>query len=95
LIDRLVDLEEEADAEALRRGVDPSALASALLKAEPSFVLGTSFAAASAQRLETLVALADGAAPRDDAELPYEWLPVVAVVVVALACHFTGLPSFA
>jgi hypothetical protein len=95
LIDRLIDLEEEADAEALRRGVDPSALASALIKAEPSLALGTSFAAGSAHRLRTLVAIADGVAPRDDARLPYEWLPVAAVAVLALACHFTGLPPFA
>ncbi len=94
LIDRLIDLEEEADAEALRRGVDPSALASALLKADPSFALGTSFAAASAQRLRTLVAIADGAEPSDDARLPYEWLPVAAAVVVVLACHIPGLPPF-
>jgi hypothetical protein len=94
LLDRLTDLEEEADADALRRGADPSALASALVKADPSFAFGSSFAAASAQRLRTLVALADGAEPVDDARLPYEWLPVAAIAIVAFACHLVTLSPF-
>lgn len=95
LLDRLADLEEEADAAALRRGADASALASALVKTDSSFALGTSFGAASARRLRTLVALADGAQLRDDSRLPYEWLPVAAVAMVALACHVSGLSPFA
>lgn len=94
LLDRLMDLEMGADADALRRGADPSALASALLKADPSFSLGTSFATASTQRLRTLVALGEGAEPIDHARLPYEWLPAAAVVVGALVCQLTGLSPF-
>jgi hypothetical protein len=94
LLDRLMDLEIGADADALRRGADPSALASALLKADPSFALGISFATASTQRLRTLVALGNGAEPIDNARLPYEWLPMAAVAVVALACQLAGLLPF-
>jgi hypothetical protein len=94
LLDRLTDLEVEADAAALRRGADPSALASALVKADPSFAFGSSFAAASAQRLRTLVALADGAEPVDDARLPYEWLPLAAIAIIALTCHMSSLSPF-
>ena len=98
LLDRLTDLEEEADAAALRCGADASALASALFKADSSLALGVSFAAASAQRLRTLVALADGTEHVDEPRLPYEWLPVaiVAIVaIVALACHLAGVSPFA
>jgi Zn-dependent protease with chaperone function len=95
LLDRLTDLEEEADAAALRRGADPSALASALVKTDSSFALGTSFGTVSARRLRTLVALADGTELKDDPRLPYEWLPVAAVAIVALACHVSGLSPFA
>lgn len=95
LLDRLTDLEEEADAAALLRGADPSALASALVKADSSLALGVSFAAASAQRLRTLVALADGTEHVDEPRLPYEWLPVAIVAIVALACHLSGMSPFA
>ena len=95
LLDRLTDLEEEADAAALRRGADPAALASALLKADTQLTLGTSFSGASAQRLHTLLALADGTGQIEHPRLPYEWLPLVAIVVVTLACHVSGLPPFA
>lgn len=91
LLDRLTDLEEDADADALRRGAEASALASALLKADPSFVLGASFVAASAQRLENLVALANGGERVDTPRLPYEWLPIAAIAIVAAACHLTGM----
>ncbi|MBF6606726.1 MAG: M48 family metalloprotease [Chloroflexi bacterium] len=95
LLARLTDLEEEADAAALRRGADPSALASALLKADSSLALGVSFAAVSAQRLRTLVALANGAAQVDAPCLPYEWLPGATIAIVVLACHLSGLPPLA
>lgn len=91
LLNRLVDLEAEADAHAIRRGVDPSALASALVKADPSFHLGTSFAASSAHRLRTLVALADGAEPPQDVQVPYEWLPAAVIAIVTLGCLVGGL----
>jgi hypothetical protein len=91
LMDRLTDLEEEADADALRRGARAPALASALLKADPSLAAGASFAAAADQRLRTLLALAGGAAEIDASRLPYEWLPLAAVAVVTVACHLSGL----
>ncbi len=94
LLDRLTVLEEEADAAALRRGVDPGALASALLKSDPQLALGMSFTAASARRLRTLVAQADGTSQLEHPPLPYEWLPVAAIAVVTLACHLGGLPPF-
>ena len=71
-----------ADADALRRGADPSALASALLKADPSFSLGTSFATASTQRLRP--SSPSGRAPSlSTTHDSYEWLPAAAVVVGA------------
>lgn len=95
LMDRLTDLEEEADADALRRGASASALASALLKADPSLAVGASFAAAADQRLWTLLALAGGEAEIHAPRLPYEWLPLAAIAVVAVACHLSGLSPFA
>ncbi|MBI3746300.1 MAG: M48 family metalloprotease [Chloroflexi bacterium] len=93
LLDRLTDLEVEADAAALRWGADPSALASALLKIDVSLTAGASFAAAPAERLRTLVALAAGDERVGGPRLPYEWLPVAAAAIVALACHLSGLSA--
>lgn len=72
-------------------GADPSALASALLKTDPSYGVGASFAAGSTQRFRTLVALADGTERGDAHRLPYEWLPVAAVAIGALAPHLGGM----
>ncbi len=94
LLNRLTDLEVEADAAALRGGADPAARARALLKTDASVAAGASFAAASAERLRTLVALADGAEQVDSSRLPYEWLPVAAIAIVVLACHVSGLSPF-
>ncbi len=57
--------------------------------------LGVSFAAASAQRLRTLIAPADGTDHVDEPRLPYEWLPGAIVAIVAPACHLSGLSPFA
>ncbi len=92
LVDRLSDLEQEADASALRAGVSPATLASALVKSDASLpVSGVAFAAASNRRLRTLLAMADGTGNAAPARLPYEWLPVAALVAIAVGCHVTGL----
>lgn len=95
LIERLTDLEEEADADALHRGASASALAGALLKADPRIAPGASFAGQADQRLRTLLALAGGARETEPPALPYEWLPVAALAVIVIACHLTGLSHFA
>lgn len=92
LDDRLVDLEEAADAAAIERGVTPATLASALLKCDPGAVpAGAAFAATSDRRLLALLARADGATELGSPRLPYEWLPVAAVAVIVIACHLSGL----
>ena len=93
LDDRLLDLERAADADAIRLGVTPAALASALLKSEPGPPgAGAGFSSAADRRIQALLAHADGTLDARPARLPYEWLPAVAVAVIVLACHFTGLP---
>lgn len=88
---RLVDLEQAADAEAVRRGATPAALASALLHADPEAGHVSSFASAATQRLQAVTALGDGSARRGAPPLPYEWLLPVGLVVVAIVCHLSGL----
>lgn len=92
LLDRLTDLENAADAYAIRRGISPAALARALVKSEagPTYS-GAAFGGASDRRLRTLLARADGIARTDSPRLPYEWLPVAFIVVVAIACHLDGV----
>jgi hypothetical protein len=96
LVERLTHLEEEADAAALRRGVSPGTLASALLKSDVSLIgAGAAFSAASDRRLRNLLDAAAGQAAAKAPRLPYEWLPLAAVVIVTVACHIGGLPPFA
>ncbi len=96
LVDRLTDLEREADVAALRAGVSPMSLSSALVKSDPSLpVSGVAFAAASDRRLRTLLAMADGVEDGTPVRLPYEWLPVAALAAIAVACHVTGLTPVA
>jgi len=92
LVRRLTDLEAEADADALRRGAEASALASALLKADPGFAPGASFSTSSTQRLERLLAIAEGVEPVGSRRLAYEWVPVAVIAIVASACHLVGSP---
>ncbi|OGN86688.1 MAG: hypothetical protein A2X23_04875 [Chloroflexi bacterium GWC2_73_18] len=92
LADRLIDLEEEADAHALRRGVDPATLASALVKADAAPArAGAAFVSAADRRLESLLAAAAGETRIVAPRLPFEWLPPAAVATLALACHLSGL----
>lgn len=96
LVGRLAHLEEEADAEALRRGVSPATLASALVKSDVSLMgAGAAFSAASDSRLRNLLDAGAGQAAARAPRLPYEWLPLAAVVIVTVACHIGGLPPFA
>lgn len=100
MVDRLVDLEEEADAGAIRHGVRPADLASALLKSDRAPNLAAAFSNASDRRLRALLAnadgaAADGAAAHDSTRLPYEWLPAIAVGVITVACHLAGITRIA
>lgn len=92
LADRLIDLEEEADAHALRGGVDPATLASALVKADAAPVrAGAAFVSAADRRLESLLAAAAGETRIVAPRLPFEWFPPAAIAMVAVACHLSGL----
>lgn len=91
LADRLVDLEAEADADAIRHGASAADLASALLKTDPAPALVAAFSSASDRRLRTLLAHANGVARDDSPRLPYEWLPALAVGVIAISCHLAGM----
>lgn len=93
LADRLIDLEEQADRDAVRHGADPSALCSALMKAEPAPAAAAGIGMQSDRRLRSLLALAEGREGQITRTLPYEWLPVSALAVLAIACHLTGVAS--
>ena len=86
LVGRLTDLETLADADAIRRGSSPGALARALLKGDPS-LHAVSFAYAAEQRVEQLLDRARGAPVAAADRLPYEWLPVALLVVATVGCH--------
>ena len=86
LLDRLSDLEALADADAIRRGSSPSALARALVKGEAS-IQPVSFAYAAERRVGQLLDRAAGAPVESAGRLPYEWLPVVLLTVATLGCH--------
>ena len=77
---------------ALRRGVDPATLASALVKADAAPArAGAAFVSAADRRLESLLAAAAGETRIVAPRLPFEWLPPAAVATLALACHLSGL----
>ena len=86
LLDRLADLETLADADAIRRGSSARALAGALIKGQATPV-PVSFAYAAERRVGHLLAHADGRSAGPAARLPYEWLPVLLLVVAAVGCH--------
>lgn len=87
---RLGQLEAAADAHAMRRGVDPGAIARALLKIDPHRAPGLAFAGAADLRVRALVEAAAGRPARRTTPLPYEWLPLVVAVAVTIACHVDG-----
>jgi hypothetical protein len=84
--DRLADLEALADADAIRRGSTPRALARALLKGDASFE-PASFAYAADRRIGQLIDRAAGVHVEPTGRLPYEWLPVMLLTVATLGCH--------
>ena len=85
LIERLGDLELMADRHALARGCSRAALASALIKAQPS-AAGLSAVSYDADR--RIDALLNQAGDRKLGQrLPYEWVPVAALLLIALSCH--------
>lgn len=86
LLDRLSDLEALADADAIRRGSSPGALARALVKGEAS-LRPVSFAYAAERRVEQLLDRAAGTPVEAAGRLPYEWLPVILLTVATLGCH--------
>jgi hypothetical protein len=87
VLDRLADLESMADAEALRRGSTPGALARALLKGGEPIGRQVAFSYAADRRVEHLLSHVEGDELADSRRLPYEWLPVAMVAVAAVACH--------
>lgn len=92
--ERLVDLEELADVDALEQGVSPATLASALLKGEPSRARAAAgLSRAADRRIVTLLELAAGRPGTGSRKLPYEWLPFAVVAAVALGCHLPSIPS--
>lgn len=86
LAERLADLESLADADAIRRGSSPRSLARALLKGAAS-VRPASLAHAAERRIVHLLDRAAGRQTTGIAHVPYEWLPVSLLAVVAVGCH--------
>jgi hypothetical protein len=84
--DRLADLESLADADAIRRGSTPRALARALLKGDASLE-PVSFAYAADRRIGQLIDRATGVHVEPTGRLPYEWLPVMLLAIATLGCH--------
>lgn len=92
LLDRLADLEAMADRHAIANGCRRSALAAALVKAEPGLA-GLSAVSYGAERRIRALLNRDrtSAIPQ---RLPYEWLPIAAFIVIAVACHAWGISLF-
>lgn len=88
LVDRQADLERRADAFAMANGVRAATLASALLKVDAlGGSVAVAFSSAADRRIESLLQAAAGQPRARSERLPYEWLPPIAVAVVAVACH--------
>ena len=99
--DRLVDLECEADAFAMRRGSHPASLAAALVRVDAADTLasaafaangarGIDFGAAGDRRVSALLAAAADPADRPAPLPPLEWLVPLAGLVLPLACFLAG-----
>lgn len=85
ILDRLGDLETMADAHAIHRGSSPRSLARALLKGDIG-VQPVAFSYAADRRVQRLLERAAGDPIDGGARLPYEWVPIAALVVATLAC---------
>lgn len=92
LLHRLADLEAAADRYALERGATPEALASALLRMDRASA-ASSFTGHAEQRIDQLLAAAEGAPLIERRQLPIEWLPVVVLAAMALGCRLAGAGS--
>ena len=93
---RLADLECSADAHALRLGVPPATLASALVKtagARPVTGTARAFSDAPGPRVAALLDAAAGRTARRRST-PLEWLPAAVIVLLVAACHLIGVALF-
>lgn len=86
VLDRLIDIETLADADAIRRGSSPRSLARALLKGDLG-LRPAAFSYAADRRVERLLDRAAGIPVEATSRLPYEWLPVALLALVTLGCH--------
>ncbi len=92
LLARLAALEIEADAAAVRAGVPPATMASALLKCAPySPVAASAFSTAAEVRIGELVAWGRGEPAARRRSLPLEWAAPASAAVALLACHLVGV----
>lgn len=84
LSDRLVRIEMEADAHALRHGASRAQLASALLKFDDA-APGSAFSGAADARIRALL---DGAPPVGS--VPFEWVPTLLIGALLVGCRLAG-----
>lgn len=90
---RLDEMEAAADAHAMRRGVNPRSIATALLKVDPQRSWGSTFSGAADHRIRALLDAAAGRPAARTTPLPYEWLPLLIVAAVTVGCHLGEVPS--
>lgn len=90
---RLAEMEVAADAHAMRRGVHPRSIATALLKVDRQRAWGSPFSGAADHRIKALLDTAAGRPAAQTTPLPYEWLPLLVVVAVTVGCHLGEVPS--
>lgn len=89
---RLAALEIEADAAAVARGVDPAALASALLKCEARLPASASaFSAGAEIRVGELVAWGRGERTDRHLSVPVEWVAPASALMALWVCHLVGV----
>lgn len=84
---RLAELERSADAYAMRRGVRPASIAAALVKVDRLYSASPAFSGAADHRIEAPLNAAAGRPATRTTPLPYEWLPLVIALAVAIGCH--------
>jgi hypothetical protein len=88
---RLAELETSADAHAMRQGVRPASIASALLKFDRVHSISPAFAGSADLRIQALLDAAAGRRLARSTPLPYEWLPVAVALAVIVGCHIGEL----
>ena len=90
---RLAEMEVAADAHAMRRGVHPRSIATALLKVDMHRSWGSAFSGVGDHRIKALLDAAAGRPAARTSPLPYEWLPMLIVVAVTVGCHLGEVPA--